>query len=249
MVIGEDIIFQEEVGSTNLYLMNRISQERIKEGTLVWTFRQTAGRGLDQNSWESTPGKNLTFSFVLYPSFLCADQQFRLTKAVSLGLIDLVMTKLPIIQEVKIKWPNDIYIGNRKVAGVLIQNGVKGERFEYSVIGIGLNVNQESFSPDIPNPVSLKLITGNEFILETLLANAIECLQSRINLLKSGDNSRLDKDYLDNLYRFGEVHDYIFKGKKIRARISGINYYGQLILEIPGENTIVCDLKEVEFVL
>ena len=248
MLIGNDIIFLEEVDSTNRYLSDWLSKEKVKEGTLVWAFCQTAGRGLDNNSWESIPGRNLTFSFVLYPSFLAANRQFYITKAISLALVDLIRNELPGNYEVKIKWPNDIYIGNRKVAGVLIQNGVKGEQFEYSIIGIGLNVNQESFSPDLPNPGSLKQCGGKEFNLEILLRKTIDSIQSRVNILLQGNHDRLDLDYLADLYRYQQLNDYLFKGEKIQARITGVNRYGQLILGIPGGKTIECDLKDVRFI-
>lgn len=247
-MIGNEIIFLPEVSSTNQYLIGKISVERLKEGTLVWAFRQTAGMGLDKNTWESEPGKNLTFSFVLYPHFMAPDQQFRLNQSIVLGLMDLIRNVLPLDQNISVKWPNDVYIGNRKVAGILIQNGVKGKRFEYSVIGIGLNVNQESFSPEIPNPVSLKMVSGKEYHLANLLLKAVQFLQARIERLMKGNYDELDKEYLENLFRYGIVQEYFLKGERIIARITGVSKYGQLLLEIPGERTIECDLKEVGFV-
>lgn len=247
-MIGDEVVFLEEVASTNSYLMEKISLGKVKEGTLIWTHKQTAGKGLDKNVWESEPGKNLTFSFVLYPNFLPAYRQFMLNQAISLAVFDLIKSELPGSKDVKIKWPNDIYFGNRKVAGILIQNGIKGERFDFSVIGIGINVNQESFSAAIPNPVSLKLLTGKDYILDSFLNRVIQCLQSRVDLLVRGYYDRLEQDYLENLYQYNQDHEYIYKGKKITARIAGTTRYGQLILEVPSGEKLECDLKEVKFI-
>jgi BirA family biotin operon repressor/biotin-[acetyl-CoA-carboxylase] ligase len=109
-------------------------------------------------------------------------------------------------------------------------------------------VNQESFSRAIPNAVSLKQISGIEFNLESLLKIVIDCLQFRINLLLQGKLNQMDMDYLNALYRYQQLYDYFFKGKKIRARITGVNRYGQLILETTGAQTIECDLKEIVFI-
>ncbi len=248
-MIGSHIVRVRVTGSTNSYLLDWLSRERPEEGTLVIAEHQTAGRGLDTNRWESEPGRNLTFSFVLYPVFLAADAQFYLNKAISLGLCDLVSGLVEEILPVSVKWPNDIYIGDHKVAGVLIQNGVKGAMFDYSVIGIGLNVNQDAFSGGAPNPVSLKMVTGKDYDLDGLLQSLISRLEDRMIMLRSGRKPELDAQYLNALYRMGTISDYIYKGNPVRAKISGVSRYGQLQLEIPGEKMIECDLKEIKFVI
>ena len=246
-LIGNEIIRLKETDSTNNYLMDWISREKPAEGTLVVTDCQTAGRGTDGSTWESEPYRNLTFSIILYPSFLPVEEQFYLNKFISLGLADCIAEALPGCDNIRIKWPNDIYIGDKKVAGTLIQNGVKSSRFEYSVIGIGLNVNQVSFRGDAPNPVSLKIIAGKEFILDDLLKLAISKIEQRYELLKQGGRLILDHDYLDLLYRMQKMDGFIYKGKKIIARITGLNRFGQLILEIPGVKIIECDQSEIKF--
>jgi BirA family transcriptional regulator, biotin operon repressor / biotin---[acetyl-CoA-carboxylase] ligase len=246
-VIGSEITRLMEVGSTNDYLMNWPGSERPVEGTVVIAGYQSAGRGTDGSIWESEPGLNLTFSFILYPLFLAPEAQFYLNKVISLGLADLVHDVLPQRADIRIKWPNDIYIGHEKVAGTLIQNGVKGSTFDFSVIGIGLNVNQESFPGDASNPVSLKAVAHSDFDLEDIFSRALTKLENRLNQLIKGELKEIDKDYLDRLYRFNQIAGYIFEGKSIQAKITGVNRYGQLILEIPGEKIIECDLKEVKF--
>ena len=246
-LIGSVIINLGEVDSTNRYLLDWLTKERPAEGTLVNALNQTAGRGLDGTVWESAPSLNLTFSFILYPDFLSPDSQFYLNKAISLGLADAVHEIMPARMDIRIKWPNDIYIGNKKLAGTLIQNGVKGSGFDYSVIGIGININQDKFTDGPANPISLKMASGFEYERDEVFSKIIACLNHRYNGLKSGSRNILDENYRNLLFRYGEVSDYVYKGKSVRAKITGVNRYGQLILEIPGEKVIECDLKEIAF--
>jgi BirA family transcriptional regulator, biotin operon repressor / biotin---[acetyl-CoA-carboxylase] ligase len=246
-LIGSEIIRLKETGSTNRYLMNLLDREKPLEGTVVIADYQSAGRGTDGSKWESEMGQNLTFSFILYPLFLAPEAQFYLNKIISLGLSDLVSELLPGRDDIRIKWPNDIYIGNEKAAGTLIQNGVKGSGFDFSVIGIGLNVNQIEFSPEAGNPVSLQMAAHRAFNLDDILGLALSNLEYRYDQLRKGAKMVIDNNYLDRLYRFNQLAGFIYKGESIRARITGVNQYGQLILEIPGEKIIECDLKEVKF--
>ena len=246
-IIGNEIIRLKEVDSTNRFLMDWLSRENPEEGTLVITDYQTAGRGTDSARWESEPYMNLTFSFVLYPTFLPIEAQFYLNKVISMGLADLVREALPGRDDVRIKWPNDIYIGDQKVAGTLIQNGIQGSRFEFSVVGIGLNVNQVSFPGDAPNPVSLQTVAGHKFDLEAMLKLTIYRIEQRYELLMQGAKQAFDEDYLKLLYRLQQLSGYTYKGNHIQAKITGVNRYGQLIIEIPGEKIIECDLKEIKF--
>jgi BirA family biotin operon repressor/biotin-[acetyl-CoA-carboxylase] ligase len=245
--IGSEIIRLNEVGSTNNYLMDLLGSGKPMEGTVVVADYQSAGRGTDGGKWESERGRNLTFSFILYPTFLAPEAQFYLNKSISLGLADLIHDVLPQHDDIRIKWPNDIYIGDNKVAGTLIQNGVKGSSFDFSVIGIGLNVNQESFQSDAANPVSLTIIAQTAFNLEDIFSRALAKLEFRLNQLIQGFHKDIDNDYLARLYRYQQVSRYFYKEKSIEAKITGVNRYGQLILEIPGEKIIECDLKEIRF--
>jgi BirA family transcriptional regulator, biotin operon repressor / biotin---[acetyl-CoA-carboxylase] ligase len=247
-MIGQNIIRFPVLDSTNRHLSELISGKRPSEGTVIHAAFQTAGRGMDKNRWESAPGQNLTFSIVLYPTFLPADRQFSLNKAISLALTDCVGNLPGIGKGLKIKWPNDIYIDDRKLAGMLIQNGVKGDRFDYCIIGIGLNVNQENFGNYPVKPVSLKMATGNSFDPDELLPLLLGSLENRYKQLQNGDIPSIDKDYTGILYRFGEYHDYFFQEKLIHARITGVNHYGQLVLEKKDGGIVECDLKEVRFI-
>ncbi len=234
-----------ETPSTNLLAIEMLSKDRPDEGFVVITDHQTNGKGMDTNHWESEKGKNLTFSLVLYPPF-AADRQFLLNKAISLGIYDFLQSELP-EQEVSIKWPNDIYIGDKKACGMLIQNSVIGNRLEYVIVGIGLNVNQTAFTSNAPNPVSMKMITAKDYNQEELLQVLLQCIFERYMQLKQGLGRVIETDYKKALYRIMEWHEYLVKGNRIRARINGTNMYGQLMLETETDSILICDLKEIKF--
>jgi len=236
-----------ETESTNSAAIEMLSKGRPEEGLVVITDHQTKGKGTDTNTWESEKGKNLTFSLILYPAF-AADQQFILNKAISLGIYDFLVDELP-GKKISIKWPNDIYIGDKKACGILIQNSVLGTKLDYMLVGIGLNVNQTLFISDAPNPVSMKITTGKEYILDELLQKLLQSIFIRYAQVKPETNRKIEVEYQKALYRLNEWHNYLVKGLKVNARITGTNGYGQLLLETETENILVCDLKEVKFLI
>jgi len=224
-----------------------LSKDRPEEGLVIITDHQTKGKGTDTNTWESEKGKNLTFSLILYPAF-GADQQFILNKAISLGIYDFLVDELP-GKKISIKWPNDIYIGDKKACGILIQNSVMGNKLDYVVVGIGLNVNQTHFISDAPNPVSMKITTGKEYNLDEILQKLLHSIFNRYAKVKPETSKRIENEYQKALYRLNEWHNYLVKGLKINARITGTNGYGQLLLETETEKILICDLKEVKFLI
>lgn len=241
------IIRLPETKSTNSYAIEVLAKDRPKEGCVIITDHQTAGKGTDTNTWESERGKNLTFSIILYPE-LAADQQFILNKAISLGIYDFLISILP-DHKVSIKWPNDLYIEDKKVCGILIQNSVMGNKFEYMVVGIGLNVNQEYFTSKAPNPVSLKIASRVEYNLNELLQQLLHSVFYRYNRIKTGTTEKIENDYQQALYRLEEWHEYMVNGIRVNSKITATNAYGQLILEKENGESIVCDLKEVKFII
>ncbi len=247
-IIGTNIISLDETASTNDYLMELLKSGHPAEGTVVITHKQFAGRGLDTNKWESEPGMNLTFSLLLHPRFLEAEKQCLLSMAISLGIHDLVHSKVS-KQPVTIKWPNDIYIADRKVCGILIHNSVTANLLDYAVVGIGLNVNQDTFRSDAPNPVSMKMVTGRDFGLEDLFRQLCKWLDSRYIQLRMGDYKGIREEYLSLLYRLNEWHIFEIRGKATEARITGISRYGQLQLDERNGTRNECDVKEVKFLL
>ncbi len=241
------IIHLPEIDSTNSHAIGLLSKDRPKEGSVFVAVNQTHGKGMDINKWESEYGKNLTFSLILYPSF-AADQQFILNKAISLGIFDFLKTEIS-GHKICIKWPNDIYIGDKKACGILIQNSVIGNKLDYVVVGIGLNVNQTLFISDAPNPVSMKMTTARDYNLDKILGSLLHCIFRRYAQVKPESTQKIENEYQKTLYRLMEWHDYFVRDAKIQARIRGTNPYGQLLLETKNEEVLACDLKEVKFVI
>jgi BirA family biotin operon repressor/biotin-[acetyl-CoA-carboxylase] ligase len=247
-LIGSSVIRLDKTTSTNAHIIDLLKSSRPDEGLVVTADNQLAGRGQENNTWESEPGKNLTISVLLFPRFLPPDRQILLSMAIALGVYDLVYYKVN-SQPVKIKWPNDIYIGDRKVCGLLIQNSVIGNIFEYSVAGIGLNVNQEKFLSDALNPVSIKMVTGREYSLNETLDQLCKWLDSRYSQLRMGDRKGITEEYLSLMYRLNEWRIYEIRGSAAEAKIVGVNNYGHLQLEERNGNRSECDAKEVKFLL
>ena len=211
--------------STNEIAVNLLGSG-LDEGSLIITDNQTAGTGQPGNSWESKPYNNLTFSLVLRPSFLELKKQFRLTQAISISLANQVQEYVSGV--VKIKWPNDIYIGDRKVAGILIQNSVKNKSFEASIVGIGLNVNQDEF--ETPRAVSLKIASGKTYDLNAVLVDLVESISAGYNELKTGIYSRLNEEYQDLLYARNKPG--LFESdERFTGEIIGTDQIGRLMIQ------------------
>jgi|WetSurMetagenome_2_1015567.scaffolds.fasta_scaffold137826_1 BirA family transcriptional regulator, biotin operon repressor / biotin---[acetyl-CoA-carboxylase] ligase len=247
-LVGSNIVHLDETGSTNDYAIGLLKSSHPVEGTVITTRNQISGHGLENNSWESEPGKNLTMSLILYPKFLQPEKQSLLLMAISLGVYDLVHAKIN-SQPVTIKWPNDIYISERKVCGMLIQNSVTGDSFDYAVAGIGLNVNQDRFIGDAPNPVSMKMVAGKEFPPFELMMQLCKWLDSRYVQLRMGDHKGISEEYLSLMYRLNEWHIFEIRGRPTEARITGISRYGQLQLDERNGMRSECDIKEVKFLI
>lgn len=231
LIIGKVCICLNEVDSTNSYARECLAKSKPSEGTVIVARYQTGGRGQFGKSWESEPGRNITFSIVLYPVFLRARQAHSLNQAVCLGLKDFVES---LNIEVQIKWPNDIYHYDKKLAGILIENGLMGEKLDYSIIGIGMNVNQTKFSPELPNPVSLKMIAGKEFELEKLINDVCGFVETRYRQLKKGQWKEIKKDFEKALYGLGQRRMFEMNDELLEGIISGLDDEGQLILTING---------------
>jgi BirA family transcriptional regulator, biotin operon repressor / biotin---[acetyl-CoA-carboxylase] ligase len=246
-MIGDNIIELNETTSTNRFTSELLSKEKLPDGTIITARYQSCGKGAGENIWESAEGKNLTVSIVLHPEFLPLERQFILNKMVSLGVYDMISKLVTDPSQVKIKWPNDVYVGNKKISGMLIENTIIGNTFQHSILGIGININQEVFSSDAPNPISLKNITGKEYNLRDCLTLLCSCLEKRYGYLRNEGINLLDEDYLSALYRKGESALYIYKNEMISATIIDISEEGMLILETMEGKIIECDFKEIVF--
>ena len=247
LFVGQNLVTLKEVDSTNTFLKNLASNSKpLPEGTVIMAEDQFAGRGQQQSKWHSEPGKNLTFSILLKPSFLNVLQQFDLTRAISLGVYDALCPLLG--DELKIKWPNDIYYHNKKMGGMLIENMVQGDKIKNSIVGIGLNVNQDNFYDNAPNATSVKQILHTDYDLKVLLADICSHIEARYLALKAGKAQQIRECYLQCLYRINEPALYKAKNDIFEGRIVSVSDTGLLIIEKPGDETAAFNLKEVEFI-
>ena len=233
--------------STNQYC-ELLNLDETEEFTVIVARSQTAGIGQRGNHWEAETGKNITFSIVMKPTWLPTADQYQLTKAVSLGITDRLM---PLVAEgerrVRIKWPNDIYVDDKKICGILITHRIAGGQIAASVVGIGLNVNQEAFPSWVPNPTSLKLLTGQEWALDEVLERLLKCIANRYRELQDSPIGALDAPYLQMLLRRGEEALYGYQGHVIRATLLDVNRYGHLQLITDTGERLSCQLKEIKF--
>lgn len=202
------------------------------EGTLVITRHQTAGRGQRGNVWEAKPDQNLTFSLILKPSFLTATEQFWLNMAISLGIYD---TLRPLIgDELRIKWPNDIYVGSQKLGGILIENTLQGYNIAWSVVGIGLNVNQTEFQFPTATSLQQHAFLLNGYDLPGLLERLCSTIEQRYLQLRSGERDALKINYLQTLYRYQETHAFESTGRHFQGTIIGVDETGRLSIAESG---------------
>lgn len=245
LFIGKNLIEKEETDSTNNFAKELLSNTRPAEGTLIVTSHQTNGRGQAGNTWEAERGKNLTLSVILYPDFLEADKQFYLNMAVSLAVRDFCEDVLK--DELKIKWPNDIFYLNKKVGGILIENTIQGLRLGSSVVGIGLNINQTDFSKNITNAASFSTITGQVFDLVVLRDKLCDYLEKYYMQLRQLHFNFLDKAYTVALYRYQQTHEFLHAGKTLRGEIVGVAKDGKLRIESSGKEHRYM-FKEIEYV-
>lgn len=234
--------------SANDYAQQLVRESNPPEGTIVRAREQTAGKGYGNNYWESKPGANVTLSLILYPTFLEAEKQFYLNKFISLGLLDLLQGKIG-NTIFSVKWPNDIYAGDSKIAGILIKNVINGPFIKESIIGIGLNVNQLNFSRELPNPVSMRNLSGITYDLDKTISQIKDFILNRYQQAIEGRFGVIDADYFDHLYRKHGFHLFTKDGHRIEAKIVDINPIGQLILETRDGKAIKANFKEVEFVI
>ena len=244
---GKLINYLPSCHSTNDIAVQMIQSENmVFEGTVIITDNQTAGRGQRGNIWEACTGENLTFSLILKPNFLKASDQFQLNVAVSMGVLDFLSEFID--ENLKVKWSNDIYVGDKKMGGILIENSLQGYQIGHSIIGIGLNINQTEFSNE--RATSLRKITQNplKYDLSELLKKLLENIEINYLKIKSRQYESLKVGYLSNLFRFEEYHYFKKNGQQFLGRITGIDETGKLGIETDG-NVIYFDFKEVEFVI
>jgi BirA family transcriptional regulator, biotin operon repressor / biotin---[acetyl-CoA-carboxylase] ligase len=247
LFVGQNIITLDSVDSTNSWLKNLLSNsEPLPEGTVILAEHQFAGRGQTNHSWVSEAGKNLTFSILLKPGFLSPDKQFDLNKAVSLAINDVLFKYFP--HQATIKWPNDSYVDNEKIGGLLIENIIQGEKLKYAVIGIGMNINQVNFPDAVKNVTSFHKILHKDYDLKILLTEICSAVEARYLQLSAGKIEKLNSEYLNRLYRYNEISQFTVNGIVQNGKICGISPEGYLKVQIEDE-VRQFGLKEIQFVI
>lgn len=256
-------IHLEEVKSTNSWMLDGLSKgESFEDETVVYTLKQTAGRGQVGNVWESEPGKNIAFSMLLCPEFLPIRQQFVISELCSLGVVealDKIVAENGVSatdkkeSRLSIKWPNDIYAGDLKLGGILIENRLMGSKLSNCVLGVGLNVNQEQWIGNAPNPVSLRLLgikTNPAEVLDRVVASISQLYQQLKENPEVGAEL-LHQRFMNRLYRGVGFYPYFDpeKNESFEAEIVGVEPHGPLILRLQSGEERRYWFKEVRFVL
>ncbi|WP_065219807.1 MULTISPECIES: biotin--[acetyl-CoA-carboxylase] ligase [Butyricimonas] len=240
-VSGFKILEYEELDSTNNQA-EKLGWGVLEDKMVVLTRKQTQGRGQIGNRWESEPGKNISMTVVFRPKALAAGEQFAISMVIALGTCDFISRYA---EECSVKWPNDIYVEDKKISGILIEHSIMGAYVGGSLCGIGVNVNQECFVSDAPNPVSLFQLTGVELSLEKALEELLECIGKRYEQVYN--YAALDRDFLQVMYRRSGEFDWEDEHGSFRASIAGVNEYGQLILKDSEGMERVYGFKEVAY--
>ena len=221
--------------------------EKYREGDVVWADFQTAGRGQRGHIWHSQKGENLTFSVVLEPLFVAIAEQFSVSEVVALSLVDM-LAEYGI--GAKIKWTNDIYVGDKKLVGILIEHSLAATTLRRTIVGVGINVNQREFDSSIPNPVSMTQLLDKQLDAEDVLKCFLAHLQRSYELLRQGEKEALHERYNTLLYRKEEYHTYALpSGERFSAKIVGTAPSGALCLENKQGETKDYLFKEVEFII
>ena len=239
-------IHLDTVNSTMQYLA-RPELSACEDSFIVVTADyQTAGRCQKGTSWESEAGKNLLLGILLRPTFLHPQEQFYLSEICALALVETLNTYS---DGFTIKWPNDIYYGNRKVSGMLLEHTLQGETLSQTIVGIGLNVNQRSFLSDAPNPVSLYQILGEEVCRETVLEAFLQNFQTYYTRFEQHDFAPIHTSYLHHLYRRNKWAKFRDEIATFEGRIVDVEPTGRLVIEMPDGTLRKFAFKEVAYMI
>ena len=246
MIIGSKLLFFKNLPSTNSLAASLIKENEVSEGAVISTNYQSAGRGQGGNKWESEEGKNLLISVVLFPIMIVPEDQFLLSMAVSLGICDFLERYT---SGISIKWPNDIYVNNDKIAGILIENSIMGGIIEHTIAGIGININQTKFLSNALNPVSLANLTGKQYDLTVCLDQLTSDLDKRYKYLIADESDLVRRDYLYRLYRHNQWCKYQDINGVFTGRLLNVSDTGRLNVERGDGKINEYSFKEIDFML
>jgi len=232
--------------STNSVLNNILKENGDNENIVIRADYQTKGVGQKGAFWESEKGKNLLFSFSIGFNELLAVKQFYLSAIVSLSIVNLLKIHLP-NENISIKWPNDIYVGNKKIAGILIENTLFADKIKHSIIGIGININQKVFISDAPNPISLSIISNKNFDIDIILNQFIKEFEKFYYKLGNRNFDAIKDEYLNFLYQKDMNCKYLIQDTEINGIIRGVDRFGFLLMEMDNKLRTF-DIKEVKYI-
>lgn len=241
-------VYYKHLATTRSTMLDIRSAELLSRSeafVLVAADAQSAGRGQRGTSWESAAGRNLMFSLLCRPTFLTAGAQFLISEIASLAVVHALSP----YAACRVKWPNDIYVGDRKICGMLIEHDIQGSHIARSIVGPGINVNQEAFLSDAPNPVSLRQLLGHDVNREEVLERFVHYFVTRYDDLAAGHGADIDREYRSKLYRREGFHPYRDADGDFMARIAGIEPCGRLVLEDTEGRRRHYAFKEVTYVL
>ena len=227
--IGDPFFELHEVDSTNIYAIDKVQSNLAAHGSAFFAKSQYAGKGQRGKTWISENGSNIILSVVIDPSFLLINQQFALSVMASLAVFDFFSAYAG--EETKIKWPNDLFWRDRKTGGILIENHIQGNKWQYSVIGIGININQTQFSPLVQHAASLKQITGKDYHPSELAKELCAYLDKRYDALKAGHRSDQLKEYNLHLFKKNEIVRFRKENIAFSAQVESVNEIGELLLK------------------
>jgi len=252
------ITYLDEIGSTNTYLQQLAQERDLPHLFTVCTFRQTAGRGQRGNGWESEPDKNISFTTAFDTRELAAERLWQLSMLVALSVKE---TLCDYGLDATIKWPNDIYVGDKKICGILIENVIQGSAVRYSLAGVGVNVNQEVFVSNAPNPTSMRLLTGKDFDKKEVLSRIVDRMDALWQQALDESNP-LKERYMQSLYRREGEWEWkevvvttapMMIGSReegtFMARISDVSDTGQLVLQTADGKKKTYHFKEIKYIL
>ena len=243
MEIYNNILIFDTLSSTNEHAFKIIESNQVKEFTTIYTPNQTRGKGQRGNSWLSEPGLNCLFSIILFPKKIPANNQFILSQAVSVGLLHALQKYC---NNIYIKWPNDIYINNKKIAGILIENILLGQNISKSVVGIGLNCNQTIFDESLPNQTSLSLETNKKYDCIEIINECIESIEKTYVNIDHAKNE-IENTYHTALYKRNILAQYKDSNGIFDAKIIGVEPTGKLLLQDSYNQLRTYNFKEIEF--
>ena len=241
----------DSTDSTNTFLVGLNGGDPDSDYEVAVAGFQTAGRGQRGNTWESEAGKNLLFSILAHPLQVSASRQFFISQAIALAVCDCVRESIgPALgRYVSVKWPNDIYWKDGKMAGILIEHSLMGQLIQHTVVGVGLNVNQTVFESDAPNPVSMACVAGHGFDLESLLQSVVDRFAHYMECSGNGNMQAVDARYHELMYRRDGMHMFRDSGGAFMARIDHVKPNGCLVLQTRNGEQRTYEFKQVQFVI